>query len=236
MNTAIILAAGQGKRMKRSMNKTRIEVKGKPIIVHTIEAFIHSDVIQTIILVVSETEVELFENEIIKKYFPNYLNIKIVVGGKERYNSVFNGLKHIEQGTVNVLIHDGARPLVTKSEIVTSVNTLSHEKACVVAVKAKNTYKLADKNGYVEKTIPRQDLFSILTPQSFRKEIIMNAYLKGIDGANGITDDAMMVELFTSEKVKIVEGSYENIKVTTPEDLAVMERILDERKNNSENA
>lgn len=228
--SAVILAAGRGKRMNVSMNKQFLRVKEKPILSYTIEAFTRFEEIKEIILVVHKDEVVTMKEEIINLFLNDIkIPIKLVVGGQERYDSVYSGLKAVNKAAECVMIHDGARPLVTYEEIYNSIYCLKTEQACVLGVKAKNTYKLVDNNGYVLKTLERDNLYSILTPQSFHKEVILEAYEKGILMAEGITDDGMMVEKFTKYPVKILEGSYENIKITTPEDIHLMENILDSR-------
>lgn len=226
--TAIILAAGQGKRMNSNRNKQFLEVKGKPIIVYTIEAFLRHDYIDDILLVINGNEVESMREEIVNKYFNHCVKkITLVIGGKERYDSVNNALKKLESQCSYVLIHDGARPLVSNKEIRDSVEILVKEKASVLGVKAKNTYKLVDANNYIASTIPRDKLYSILTPQSFHKDVIIEAYEKGMGRFEGITDDGMMVEKALGIPVKLIEGSYENIKITTPEDLVIMNKIIE---------
>lgn len=226
--TAIILAAGQGKRMNSDRNKQFLEVKGKPIVVYTIEAFINHPYIEDILLVVNENEVELMKDDIVDTYFSgSNKKITLVVGGNERYNSVHNALSVLDEDCDYVLVHDGARPLVSQKEISDSVNILETERASVLGVKAKNTYKLVSDNSYITSTVPREYLYSILTPQSFRKDTILEAYEKGIGQFEGITDDGMMVEKALQIPVKLIEGSYENLKITTPEDLATMTKILE---------
>jgi len=228
--TAIILAAGQGKRMNSDKNKQFLKVKGKPIIVYTIEAFMMHPYIEDILLVVNEDEVKLMKEDIVDNYFVDrHKNIRLVVGGKERYNSVNNALNELNNDCKYVLIHDGARPLVSGKEISDSVEILKTEKASVLGVKAKNTYKLVNEHNYISTTVPRENLYSILTPQSFHKNIIIEAYEKGIDEIKDITDDGMMVEKVLHIPVKLIEGCYENIKITTPEDLVTMEKIIEDK-------
>lgn len=225
--TAIILAAGQGKRMNAGKNKQFLMVNDKPILTYTMEAFISTKLVDDIILVVNPRERDEINKGIIEPYFKGEsISIRICDGGSERYNSVYKGLMMVDNETEYVLIHDGARPLVSYKEISDSINHLKNNTACVLGVKAINTYKLVDENKKVMSTVPRERLYSILTPQSFHKDIIVNAYKKGIEFPKGITDDGMMVEKFSDESVYIVEGSYENIKITTPEDLITMENIL----------
>ncbi len=232
--SVIILAAGQGKRMNTDKNKQFMEVEGKPILAYTIEAFLKTNIIDEIIIVINSSEIELITEKVLKKYFKKkYSEFKIIIGGEQRYNSVYNGLKSLDEKSEYVLIHDGARPLVSTYEINKSIEGLVVNGACVLGVKAKNTYKQVDNQLNVINTIPRESLYSILTPQSFHKSIIVAAYNLGINDAIGITDDGMMVEKFGEIPVKIIEGSYENIKITTPEDLILMKKIIETRKKKS---
>lgn len=225
---AIILAAGQGKRMNAGKNKQFLQVLGKPILAYTIEAFVKIGSFCELIIVVHPDDEKDIKRDILDKYFSG-TNFKVCYGGAERYHSVYNGLMELSSDIDKVLIHDGARPLVSTEEIEKSITILETEDASVLGVKAKNTYKLVDQTNYVVDTLPREQLYSILTPQSFIKDVILDAYKKGINQAKGITDDGMMVEVFGTAKVKIVEGSYENIKITTPEDLHAMESIIKQR-------
>lgn len=226
--TVIILAAGQGKRMNSDRNKQFLEVNNKAIIAYTIEAFVKHLDIDEIILVVNSREIRLMKEEIVNKYFSKSGKvISIIEGGKERYDSVYRGLCALSSTTDYVLIHDGARPLVSSKEISDSVKILEKEKASILGVKAKNTYKLVDVEGYVSQTVPRANLYSILTPQSFHKDVIIEAYEKGMGKVEGITDDGMMVEKTLDIAVKLVEGSYNNIKITTPDDLITMKKLIE---------
>lgn len=227
--TAIVLAAGQGKRMNKSKNKQFLEVNSKPIIIYTLEAFLTNNLVDDIILVVNELEVDVMEELVKKCLGDSYRRIKFVKGGKERYDSVNNALQTLEDKCDYVLIHDGARPLVSQEEINDSINILETEKASVLGVKAKNTYKLLNKDNYIETTVEREYLYSILTPQSFRKEIIVSAYMEGFGVVEGVTDDAMMVEKTLDIPVKLIEGSYQNIKITTPDDLVTMTKIIEDK-------
>jgi 2-C-methyl-D-erythritol 4-phosphate cytidylyltransferase len=233
--SAIILAAGQGKRMNKGINKQFLEVKDQPVLVYTIEAFLKNCRVDEIVLVVNEKEITLIEDNIISTYFATNRiqdkskSIKIIPGGEERYYSVHNGLKEINNDASIVLVHDGARPLVSQKEIDDIIDALKIEHACILGVKAKNTYKVVDDDGYVTTTVPRENLYSILTPQGFRKDVIIEAYKKGMNDPTGITDDGMMVEKHTQYRVKIIEGNYQNIKITTPDDLVTMEKIVEEQ-------
>lgn len=226
---AIILAAGQGKRMNTSTSKQYLEVLGKPIIVYTISQFLENPWIDQVMLVVSPDMRSYMEEEIVNRFFvESKSEIIVVLGGKERYDSVYSALKESAQVYKKILIHDGARPLITQPVITKVIQALDSVDACIVGVKAKDTFKLVDETGLIRETIDREKLYTIQTPQGFHRDTILNAYTKGIGKAKayGVTDDSMMVELFSESSIKIVNGEYTNIKITTPEDLIMMEKIL----------
>lgn len=225
--TAIILSAGKGSRMNSTIHKQYMDLAGRPVICHTIEAFEHSAV-SDIVLVTGTGEMEYCKQEIVEKY--HYKKVRhIVEGGKERYHSVLNGLK-AAQGTDYVLIHDGARPFVDTEIITRVMETVVREKACVVGMPVKDTIKIADEEGYVSQTPDRNRVWMIQTPQAFAYDLIMDAYQKMMMGNQaGITDDAMVAEQYSDVKVKMVPGSYENIKITTPEDLIIAETFCQNR-------
>lgn len=231
-NVAIILAAGRGKRMDSEKNKQFLEVCNIPIIVYTLNTFISHPLISNIVLVVSKMDVEMMKEQIVINYFKEQQSkIQLVIGGNERYDSVYNALKVLDQNTNNVLIHDGARPLVSGLSITELINSLEFSSASILAVRAKDTFKVVDNDNFVINTLERNSLFSIQTPQAFHMNVILEAYEKGIQTPQGITDDSMMVELFTKYSVKVVEGEYSNIKITTPDDLILMENILLNKNN-----
>jgi len=228
--TAIVLAAGQGKRMNSCINKQFLLIYDKPIIVYTIELFINNPLITDILLVVSEDELYIMQDEIINHYFNSCKKeITLVIGGKERYNSVYNALSKIDLSTDYILIHDGARPLLLQENINRLVRELETSEACVLGVKAKDTFKVVDSTNTIITTVNRDELYSIQTPQAFHTSIIVEAYTKGILNPEGITDDSMMVERFTNYPIKLINGEYSNIKITTQDDLLLMEKILMER-------
>ncbi len=225
--SAIILAAGKGSRMKKTINKQFLEIEKKPILSYTIEAFLASERVKEIILVINPLEEDLIDKKIIRSISSDRKSIiHIAYGGQERYNSVYNGLKQLGKECQGVLIHDGARPLISKRTIEKTIDALSIYDGCLVGVKAKDTYKMVDANMEVKQTIDRQALFQIQTPQAFKKEVIMEAYEKGQNRFEGITDDGMMVEQFTNYKLLVIEGEYSNIKITTPDDLELMKTLL----------
>lgn len=223
-NSVIICAAGVGKRMNSSIPKQYLLLKGRPILAHTIEAFDKSKDISDIVIVTGENDIEYVKNDIVKKYGFNKV-ISVTAGGKERQNSVYNGLKALSPDTNIVLIHDGVRPFVSSEDIKNIIEQTKIYNACVLGVKVKDTVKVCDSDGYIASTPDRALLWAAHTPQAFKYDIVLNAYEKAFaDGILG-TDDSMLVER-TGIKVKMVEGSYNNIKITTPEDLKIGENII----------
>ena len=221
--TAIVLAGGSGKRMGLSVKKQYIEICNKPLLYYSVHAFEKSDV-DEIVLVVTPGDENYVKKEIVEKYGFKKVSA-IVSGGKERYNSVYEGLK-VTRGDY-VLIHDGARAFVTKEIIRRAMDGAKEYGACVVGMPVKDTIKVADDDGYVKDTPKRSSLWMVQTPQAFFYPLVKDAYEKVLaKDATGVTDDAMVVELATAHKVKLIEGSYDNIKVTTIDDLDVAENIL----------
>lgn len=227
--TAIVLAAGMGKRMNSSVPKQYLMIAGRPVLYYALKAFEESDVTD-IVLVVGEGEVSYCREEIVEKYALRKISA-VIEGGKERYYSVYEGLK-AAKGADYVLIHDGARPLVTGEIIRRAIQTVLQEQACVVGMPVKDTIKIIGEDGRAEATPDRSRLWQIQTPQVFSYDMIFDAYERVIgQGDIAVTDDAMVLEHVTGRKVKVIEGSYENIKITTPEDLLIAETYLKQRKS-----
>ena len=227
--TAIVLAAGSGSRMKSKTKKQFMEIKGKPVIWYSLFEFEKSRV-DEIILVTGKEDIDYCKKEIVEKY--NLKKIKnVVAGGSERYESVYNGLKEVT-GNI-VLIHDGARPLINNEIIERSIEGTIKSDACVVGVPVKDTIKRANKEGYIIDTPYRSELWITQTPQSFKTDLVKMAYKKmkeELEKGNttlNITDDAMVVEEFTTNQVRFVQGDYKNIKVTTPEDIDIAELFIE---------
>jgi len=222
--SVIIPAAGLGKRMKGFLKrKPFIHLCGKPVISHTLGVFKRLAAVNEIILVVNKKDLKQA-----KKYFQHGI-VKVIEGGPQRTDSVYNGIKAMKKDSDIVLIHDGVRPFVTKAIVMDSIKQAARFGAAVVAVPVIPTIKSVDKYGFIKKTLDRSELWEIQTPQVFKKEIIIDAYKNvgaGFKPApTEITDDAMLVERL-GRKVKIVMGSYNNIKITTPKDLKIAEAIL----------
>lgn len=227
--TAIVLSAGQGKRMGTSIQKQYIELKGKPIVYYALEAFQNSALIDEIIMVVGKGQEEYCRKEIVEKYHLDKVR-EITEGGAERYDSVYSGLQRVRHDGY-VLIHDGARPFVTEAVIQRIYDTVCNYPACVVGMPVKDTIKIVDKEKYTKETPNRSFVWQIQTPQAFDILLIRDAYEKFMQSEQkNITDDAMVVESVLGMKSKLVEGSYENIKITTPEDLEIAEVFLKRRE------
>ncbi len=225
---AIVLAAGQGKRMGGIVPKQYLTLAGKPILQHTLEAFERSSV-DDVILVTGEQEISYCREHIVEPGgFRKVSNI--IAGGAERYLSVFCGLKAVD-GAQYVLVHDGARPFITPEQIDEAADMAQKYEAVAMGMPVKDTVKRVDAEGFVMETPPRKYMWQVQTPQAFHYEKLCRAYEKVIrDKVSGITDDAMVWEYAFGIKVKMLTCSYENIKITTPEDIYIGEAILSSRK------
>ena len=227
---AVCLAAGQGKRMQSAVQKQYLLIEDKPVLYYALKAFQDSPV-DEVVLVVGQGEEEYCKKEIVDKY--GFTKVKAVVaGGKERYHSVYHGLSALKEVDY-VLIHDGARPFLNQEIIKRCIQGAEEYKACVAGMPVKDTIKLADDECNIESTPERSKVWQIQTPQAFAYDLIKEAYTilieqeeKGIKTSIPVTDDAMVVEYFMNQKVHLVHGSYENIKITTPEDMLVASAFL----------
>ena len=234
MNTAIVLAGGSGRRMNSDIPKQYMMLKGKPVIYYSLKAFQDNLHIDDIILVTSDHYIEYVKKNILDDTLDKVS--KVIQGGVERYDSVWEGLKCIKESGY-VFIHDGARPCISQKLINDCYEAVVEDGACIAAVPVKDTIKIADSEGYAAKTPDRNTLWQIQTPQVFSASLICYAYeelgrreKELLDRGIQITDDAMVVEEICGRKVRLTEGSYENMKLTTPEDLEIAETFL-RRKN-----
>lgn len=226
---AIVLAGGRGSRMNSDVQKQYMLLDGRPLLLYSLEAFERS-VVDEIILVVGAGEEEYVRREILEPAGLRKVTA-VVIGGKERYHSVYSGLCALKNCDY-VLIHDGARPLVDQRMINRSIAGARAERACVVGMPVKDTIKVADSNQYAVDTPDRSLLWQVQTPQAFSYPLIRGAYEQMMADPSlqiGVTDDAMVAEKLTGTRIKLVEGSYENLKVTTPEDLVLAEALLKRR-------
>jgi 2-C-methyl-D-erythritol 4-phosphate cytidylyltransferase len=211
----VIVCAGCGKRLGK-VDKSILELDGKPLFYHTYKVFSRIRGIDEIVIVLQQKHFKSAE-KIIKDR-----RVSFVEGGRERKDSVYNGLLHLSEEIKYVLIHDGARPFVTPSLILDILRQLKKFPAVICGVESRDTLKVVE-GGFVKKTLDRSNIFSIQTPQGFRKDLIIKAYEK-LRKKNAF-DDAQVVEYF-GEKVKVIEGSKENIKITYPEDVDLAKAII----------
>lgn len=218
--TAIIVAAGKGSRMGADKNKVFLTLLGRSILENTVEVFENCEVISSIVVVtndIAECEKLLSGSKKVDS---------IVPGGITRQESVKNGL---DKAVCDIaVIHDGARALIRNEEIIKAVNAAKQYGAAAVGVKCKDTLKQADENGFITGTVDREFIYNIQTPQVFEYEKIKQIHSAA--KVNTFTDDCALAESF-GMKIKIVDGSYDNIKITTPEDMVIAEKILTERRN-----
>ena len=218
---AVVLAAGKGKLMHSAVQKQFLMLWGKPVIFYYLEQFEQCPFITEIVLVTGEEEIDYCRKEIVEKF--DFQKVKkIVAGGAERFLSVYNGLKACTCDFV--YIHDGARPFVDQAILERTREDVKRYGACVAGMPVKDTIKISDGDGYADVTPPRSRVWMVQTPQVFAYSCIKDAYDKLIaDGRMDVTDDAMVLECMTGQKTKLTLGSYENIKITTPEDLEIAE-------------
>lgn len=222
MNTAIILSGGRGKRMGASVSKQFIMLKNKPILYYTIKKFLDNKDIDNIVIVLPEDEIDYFKENILDKFD---LDIsKIVLGGKERQDSVYNGLKECKDSDI-VLIHDGARPFVSDEIISNGIKFAKEYGAAAPGVMPKDTIKVKDSDSFSKSTPKRSDLVSVQTPQVFKYDLITKCHEKIKIEGKEVTDDTMVVETY-GNKVFLYDGEYTNIKITTPEDLILGEYLV----------
>ena len=234
--TVILLAAGTGSRMNSAIRKPHIEINGKPILWYTLHAFQNSPIDQ-IILTVSPGTADVVRKEMIE---PGGFNkVKLIIdGGKERYNSVYAGLlagkEHFGSEILDdesyVLIHDAARAFLTLDMIECCIDYVRRYKACMLGVPVKDTIRIVDEEHLATRTPPRKTLWIAQTPQCFMYREILAAYeLMMKNDTSNVTDDGMVMEKYGTRMIHMVEGGYDNIKITTPEDLIIGEAIIRSR-------
>jgi len=226
--SAIIPSAGFGTRMG-NVKKPYIELAGKPILAHTLEKFQQCQSVNNIIIVTAKGDEQRCANEIIESFNISKV-IDIIAGGNTRQESVFNAIQKLIPDTDIVVIHDAVRPFLTEKMIIESIENASLYGSAIIAVPVKDTIKEANENKLVLKTLDRQKLWMIQTPQAFKYDIIKQAHIQAKNRNIQATDDASLVE-FIGLDVKLVMGSYDNIKITTPDDLVVAKTILGTKTN-----
>lgn len=221
--SVIIPAAGFGERMGATIGKQFLLLSGKPILVHTLERFQACPMVDEIIIAAQQSSFSLIEE--IKGTFSLTKLKEPVEGGRRRQDSVANALKVVDSRSEIVVVHDAVRPFVHLKEITQSIETATYYGASIVAVRAKDTMKLAATDGRVEKTLNRSSLWNVQTPQTFKKQLLIDAYVHAEKFNITATDDSFLVEQLEVSPI-IVEGSYDNIKITTPDDLLLAELLV----------
>ncbi|RKN65170.1 2-C-methyl-D-erythritol 4-phosphate cytidylyltransferase [Paenibacillus ginsengarvi] len=223
-NGVVVVAAGKGSRMGAPESKQYLQLQGKPILVHTLEIFERTPEIEAVVLVTGSEDIGRCIT-----YVEKYGLTKVVAvasGGEERQHSVRIGLERLPEGIEVVAVHDGVRPFVTEAKIAECLHKAHEAGGAVLAVPVKDTIKVVDDSGRIDSTPDRKSLWAVQTPQAFRLGLLRQAHELAVrDGFIG-TDDAMLVER-TGHSVYIVEGDYTNIKITTPDDMLLAQRLLE---------
>ena len=214
--SVIIPAAGAGERMGAAVSKQFLLLLGKPIIIHTLERFQMCGAVNEIIIAVQPSNRQQVESLIGEFHLSKAT--RIVEGGKRRQDSVSNALSHLNPQAEVVIVHDAVRPFIRQKAILDSIDKAISCSAAVVAVRVKDTIKVGTDEGRFERTLDRSVLWLAQTPQTFRRQVLIDAYEKASRERIDATDDASLVELLNIRPA-IVEGSFENIKITTPDDL-----------------
>jgi len=226
--SVIVPSAGLSRRLPGVIEKPYIRLGNRPILARTLESLSVAEQVDEIIVVVSPSNLDMCREEVLSKYELSKVK-HLIPGGKTRGESVYNGLRKVDPESDVILIHDGVRPFVTKDMINSSIKAAFDFGAVICAVPVISTVKKVRQNQIVDKTIDRQDLVMVQTPQGFRRELIMDAYARAREKGFEATDDAALVE-WAGHPVKVILGSYKNIKITTPDDLILARGMLDEMR------
>jgi 2-C-methyl-D-erythritol 4-phosphate cytidylyltransferase len=229
----LIAAAGRGRRMKETINKQYLFLAGKPVLAHTLKTFLDLNIYQQVVVIIAPGEEDAFRELVQAPFFPAEKRIAIVMGARERQSSVYNGLKYLrESGRIApksiVAVHDGARPLATAELILRVYKEALSFGAAVPGIALKDTIKEVDNGLNVVKTPSRDRFMAIQTPQCFHFSLLWQAYQRAREDGFLGSDDASLVERL-DRKVKVVPGSDENLKITTPIDLLLAEAYLSAR-------
>lgn len=223
MVTVIIPAAGQGRRMNAGVNKVLVDLLGKPVLLHTLTTFSRCAAVDHLIVVVAEEEVAFVKN--LLRAVPGLKPCQVVAGSTERQYSIANGLEALDRSAEIVLVHDAARPLTSEAVITGVIEEAQRSGAAIAAVPAKETIKIVDEARVVTATPLRQTLWTVQTPQGFKRHILLEAYEKAAADHFLGTDDAGLVERI-GVQVKVVQSDYQNLKITTPEDMIIAEAFM----------
>jgi len=218
---AIIPAAGRGKRIGASVPKQFLEIQGRPLLHHTLMVFASCKLIDYVVLVMPPADVDKMGEDWLNKY---EIVRKVVVGGEQRQDSVYNGFSSLEKGTDIVVVHDGVRPFTTPQMITATVEAAQQHGAAITAIPVSDTVKQA-ADGFVKQTVSRDGLWRVQTPQAFQCGLLQQAFKKAKKDSYYGTDEGSLVE-YLGERVKIVPGSELNIKITQKEDLVLGESLL----------
>lgn len=230
MYEVILLAAGQGKRMGAHHNKILLQLNGKPVITYSLDTFYSDAACKHIILVVQREEQEWLTRLVKEKYHHQECPITVVSGGNERQDSVWNGLNAMQDPSRMVMVHDGARPFVTLPQLKKLYEKAQKTRAAILGVPVKDTIKKVVA-GIVQETVPRETLWQIQTPQAFYGIDLLAVHRQAAAEGYVGTDDASLIEKYSERSVSIVLGSYENLKLTTPEDLLAGEAIAKRKRS-----
>jgi 2-C-methyl-D-erythritol 4-phosphate cytidylyltransferase len=224
---ALIPAAGSGSRMSAKEKKPYLSLGDKPILAHTLSEFEQCSLINEVILIVSKDAIDYCKTSIVEAFKVKKVN-KVIAGGPRRQDSVWEGLKILKDDCKLVMVHDGVRPFVSQEILEKSVHEAANCRATVAAIPVKDTIKIVSKQAEVVETIDRSRVWAVQTPQTFTHNVLKKAYEKAFEDGFYGTDDASLVERL-GIKVKIIPGSYDNIKITTPGDLVLGDAVLKRR-------
>lgn len=226
MISVVVPAAGSSTRIGGAINKQFMNLGQIPVIVHTLTVFQAIDEIAEILVVCRDWELALCQS-LVDRYKLHKVR-DIIIGGSTRQESVHNGIRRVAGKSDVIVVHDGARPLVTRDVICKCIETARLHGAACTAVQVKDTIKASSLDGYISNTLERSVLWSAQTPQAFEANLLRHAYEEASKSGFVGTDDSSLVER-VGHRVKLVRGSYENIKITTPEDFIIGESILRSR-------
>ncbi len=224
--SCIVAAGGKGERMGADINKIFLDISGVPIIARTLSVLNACQYIDEIVIVTAECDLPGC-NDIVREFRIDKVKT-ITVGGKTRQQSVRNGLSEVSENADIVMVHDAARPLVSPNHLAEVITSANEHGAAALGVPEKNTLKYVDSDGFITQTIDRSHIYAIHTPQVFRKSLIDKMYENAEQSEITATDDCMLAEIL-EQKIKMIEDSYENIKITTRDDLIIAEQILESR-------
>lgn len=228
---AVVPAGGTGKRMGAGTSKQFLMLDGVPMMLHALRVLERAPGVTEVVLVVPKEERDRALSEVVERYGLKKV-LKVVPGGATRQESVQHGLNEVGEDVEIVVVHDAVRPFITEDRIERSIEAARKHGGAIVAVPMKDTPKQAGPDRLIQRTLDRTDLWLAQTPQTFRRALVVEAYRKAAIAHVHATDDAALVERL-GHKVAIVEGSWENIKITTPEDMILAEAILAARKGKS---